>query len=201
MRDCNRGSTPLYFFFLQQEFSLRIRNLEKKQQQYISRKGEKKYSVTLIFMMVTDLKTAYISVITLSTQSSCPSTVHLSNIDAILSVFNWNGKKLSVNLYFQAVLRLWDLNSFRTFGLKQYLRTFSAFKQLASLVAQTVKNLPAMWETLVWSLGQEDPLEKGMATHSSILAWKIPRTQAPGGLQSMGSQRVGKDWVINTFTY
>ena len=56
------------------------------------------------------------------------------------------------------------------------------------LVAQTVKNLPAMQETGVWSLGQEDPLEKGMATHSSVLAWKIPGTEEPGGMQSMGSQ-------------
>ena len=60
-----------------------------------------------------------------------------------------------------------------------------------SLVAQMVKNLYAMQETLVPSPCQEDPLEKGMATHTSILAWKIPRTEEPGGLQSMGSQRVG----------
>ena len=51
-----------------------------------------------------------------------------------------------------------------------------------------VKNLPAMQETQVQSLGQEDPLEKGMATHSSILAWRIPWTEEPGGLQSMGSK-------------
>ena len=57
----------------------------------------------------------------------------------------------------------------------------------ASLVAQVVKNLPPMRETRVQSLGQEDPLEKGMATHSSILAWKIPWTEEPGGLQSRGS--------------
>ena len=54
-------------------------------------------------------------------------------------------------------------------------------------MAQTVKNLPAMWETWILSLGQEDPLEKEMATHSSILAWEIPCTEEPGGLQSMGS--------------
>jgi len=58
-------------------------------------------------------------------------------------------------------------------------------------VAQTVKNPPAMQETQVGSLGQEDPLEKGMVTHSSILAWRIPWTEEPGGLQSMESQRVG----------
>ena len=63
----------------------------------------------------------------------------------------------------------------------------------ASLVAQTVKNLPAMQETQVQSLGQEDPLEKGMATHCSILAWRIPWTEDPGGLQSMGLQRVRYD--------
>ena len=56
-----------------------------------------------------------------------------------------------------------------------------------------VKNLPAMWETQVRSLGEEDPLEKGMATCSSILAWRILWTERPGGLQSMGSQRVSND--------
>jgi len=60
-------------------------------------------------------------------------------------------------------------------------------------VAQMVKNLPAMQETWVRSLGQEDPLEKGMAIHSSILARRIPWTEEPGRPQSMGSQRVGHD--------
>ena len=63
-------------------------------------------------------------------------------------------------------------------------------EHLRSLVAQMVRNLPAMWETWVGSLGWEDLLEKGMATHSSILAWRIPWTEEPGELQSMGSQRV-----------
>ena len=63
----------------------------------------------------------------------------------------------------------------------------------ASLVAQMVKNMPAMRETQVRSLGREDPLEKEMATHSSILAWRIPWTEEPGGLQSTGLQRVGHD--------
>ena len=58
-------------------------------------------------------------------------------------------------------------------------------------MAWMVKNLPTMWQTRVGSLGQEDPLEKGTATHSRVLAWRIPRTEEPGGLQSMGSQRVG----------
>ena len=67
----------------------------------------------------------------------------------------------------------------------------------ASPVAQMVKHLPATWETQVQSLGQEDPLKKEMATHSSILAWKIPWTEEPGMLQSMGSQRVGHNWVTS----
>ena len=62
---------------------------------------------------------------------------------------------------------------------------------IVSLVAQMVKHLPTMRETWVQSLGWEDPLEKEMATHSSILAWKIPWMEAPGRLQSMGSQIVG----------
>ena len=62
-----------------------------------------------------------------------------------------------------------------------------------SLVAQMVKNLPAMRETQVRSLGQKDPLQKEMATHSSVLAWKIPWTEEPGGLKSMGLKRVGQD--------
>ena len=60
-------------------------------------------------------------------------------------------------------------------------------------MAQMVKHLPAMWETWVQSLGQEDPLEKEMATHSSTLAWKFPRTEEPGRLQSMGLRRVRHD--------
>ena len=66
----------------------------------------------------------------------------------------------------------------------------------ASLVTQMVKNLPAMQETQVQSLGWEDPLEKGMTTHSSILAWRIPWTEEPGMLQSVGSYRVRPDWQL-----
>ena len=69
-----------------------------------------------------------------------------------------------------------------------FTEVFSVF-----LVAQVVKNPHAMWETGVQFLGQEDPLEKEMATHSSILAWEIPWTEEPGGLPSMGSHRVGHD--------
>ena len=69
-----------------------------------------------------------------------------------------------------------------------------------SRVAQMIKNLPAMQETRVQSLGQEDPLEKGMATYSSIVAWRIPWTAEPDKVQFRGSQRVRHDWATNTFT-
>ena len=70
-----------------------------------------------------------------------------------------------------------------------------------SLVAQMVKNLPAMEEIWVWSISQEDTVEEEMATHSSTLAWKIPWTEESVQLQSMGSKRVGHDWVINIFAF
>ena len=69
-----------------------------------------------------------------------------------------------------------------------------------SLVAQMIKNLPAMQDTWVWSLSREDPLEQDMATHSSILTWRIPWTEEPGRLLSMGAQRIGDDWMTNTIS-
>ena len=77
----------------------------------------------------------------------------------------------------------------------------SCIGRWVSLMAQTVKNPPAMWEIWVQSLARKDHLEKGTATHSSILTWRIPRTVEPGGLKSMGSQRVRYDWVTFTFTF
>ena len=68
-------------------------------------------------------------------------------------------------------------------------------------MAQRLKHLPAMRETWVWSLSWEDPLEKEMATHSSILAWRIPRMEEHGRLQSMGSQRVGHDWATSLLLF
>ena len=68
---------------------------------------------------------------------------------------------------------------------------------MASLVVEAVKNPPAMQKTWVRSLGWKDPLEKGTATHSNILAWRIPWTEEPGGLQSMGSQRVGHNRALS----
>ena len=72
---------------------------------------------------------------------------------------------------------------------------------MASLVAQMVKNLPALQETWVQSLGREDPLQKRMATYSSILTWKIPWSEEPAGLHSMALQRVGHYWATDAFIH
>ena len=71
----------------------------------------------------------------------------------------------------------------------------------AFLVVQVLKYPPAMQETWVWSLVKEDPLEEDMATHSSILAWEIPRIEESGRLQSIGSHRIRHNWATNTFTF
>ena len=96
---------------------------------------------------------------------------------------------------------LWLFMKFSTclwFSLVWILYTHILCKG-TSLVVQMVKRLPAMQETWVQSLGWEDLLEKEMATRSSILAWKIPWMEEPGGLQSVGSQRVRHDWVTSLF--
>ena len=77
------------------------------------------------------------------------------------------------------------------------VRGGSGSGEVVSLLAQMVNNLPTMQDTWVWSLGQEDPLEKEMAIHSSTLAWKMPWTEEACGLQSMESQRVGHDWATS----
>jgi len=109
-----------------------------------------------------------------------------------------------------------SLGSASTYGLKIFREIFSRKFQKAKLESvhsnnclhnlyivlgfcdgSRVKNSPAVQETLVWSLGREDPLEEEMATHSSILAWRIPWTEEPGGLQSIGSQRDRHDGIMN----
>ena len=104
---------------------------------------------------------------------------------------NWRKDHLCCSVT-QSCLTLCDLMdcSMPGFSVLHYLLKLMSIE---SLVAQMVKCLPAMWETPVQFLGQEDPLEKEMATHSSTHAWKIPWMEKPGGLQSMGSQRVGHD--------
>ena len=78
-----------------------------------------------------------------------------------------------------------------------HLALIQLFSFMSSLVAQTVRHLPIMQEPWVRSLGQDDPLAKELATHSSTLAWKIPWMEEPGGLQSMGSQRVRHNWATS----
>ena len=82
-------------------------------------------------------------------------------------------------------------------------RNWKAFSKIHRVFpgSSAVKNLPAVWETWVQSLVPEDPLEKGMATHSNILVWRIPWTEEPGKLQSMGLERVTHNWETNTFTF
>ena len=86
----------------------------------------------------------------------------------------------------------------RYFSITPFYNVFCLSIITIYLVAQTVKNLPAMQETWVWSLGREDLLEKETVTHSSILAWRVAWTEEPGRLQSIGLQRVGHDWATNT---
>ena len=109
--------------------------------------------------------------------------------------------KLRCSLRNSCLWRLYFGIVFLPLYLKIYLYVFTWVR--ASLVAQRLKHLPAMRETWVRSLGWEDPLEKEMATHSSTLAWRIPWREEPGRLQSMGSQRVGHDWVtsLTSLTY
>ena len=91
------------------------------------------------------------------------------------------------------------MKSYKTFS---FPRNYTCLlNTLASLVPQMVKNPPAMQDTWVRYLGQEDPLEKGMATHCNILAWKIPRTEEPGGLQSMGSKEVRHELLLLLLDY
>ena len=86
----------------------------------------------------------------------------------------------------------------RKLGYIYTMEYYSAIKKNgASLVAQSLKRLPGMWETWVRSLGREDPLKKEMATHSSILVWRIPWAEESGGLQSTGLQKVGHDWATS----
>ena len=126
------------------------------------------------------------------------STILIEHIHCLEGIF-----RILFHLYL-------DGYKFHSGFMKWYRKTWKSFLInpifafehviMSSLVAQTVKNLPAIWETQVWSVGWEDALEKGMATHSSVLAWRIPWTEEPGRPQSMGSQRVAHDWAANTLT-
>ena len=115
------------------------------------------------------------------------------------------GVILKKNLGFFVCLRngmFWLTKSFGKQFIYMHIHVYTYTNCLctyiwASLVAQMVKCLPTMWETQVWSLDWDDPLEKEMATHSSTLSWKIPRMEEPGRLQSMGSRRVRHNWATS----
>ena len=110
----------------------------------------------------------------------------------IITENNFVKKRVSKTLYLQgSVTTSWGKSEVvgKCKGHEKYIRIEGPF------VAQMVKNVPALQETWVWSPGLEDPLEKGMATPYSILAWRIPWTEEPGRLQPVGLQRVGHDWA------
>ena len=108
-------------------------------------------------------------------------------VHKILSLFLWHNCTFSCFSLFQMRFSLKEPR-----GSFQSHDSFMTFIIPANiLVTQSVKNLPVVEETWVWFLGQEDPIEKDMATHSSVLAWKFPWTEEPGGLQSMGSEELG----------
>ena len=89
----------------------------------------------------------------------------------------------------------------QTHSLFSHFTNAISVLDLSEELAQTVENLPTVWETLIQSLSQKDPLKKGMAVHSSILAWRILWKEEPGSVQSMKYQRVGQDRAANTFTF
>ena len=127
-----------------------------------------------------------------------------SFIRAIVSVLEIREK---LNWRFLILLSALKITEFsltlenQTFTPLAYTKAYACMCTRASLVAQLVKSPPAMQETWVWSLGREGPLENGMATHSSILTWRIPWTEEPGRLQSMGLQRVGHSWATFFFFF
>ena len=108
------------------------------------------------------------------------------------------GSPVVLNLAVQMSIKWYQVH--RCSNINSGLLQFYCYLLWVSLMVQIVKNLPAVQETGIGSLGQKDPLKKGMATHSGILAWRIPWTLEPGRLSSIRSQRVKHDWVINTHT-
>ena len=146
-----------------------------------------------------------------STSLSIYWTMDLSIYQSIHLSIYWPNNRLTdespSKYYLNTSLYMWSLSIYLIYPLDFHIQLYieRAYKEKHRwctdidtdiLVAPMVKNLPAMRETQVQSLGWEDPLEKGMATHSSILAWRVPRTEEPGGLQPMGlqSQTRLSDW-------
>ena len=119
-------------------------------------------------------------------------------VDQIIWVFNRNARRFS-RLHLEEDWSKLVTSLVLSKSSNNYL--LSLFRRASQVVSQVVKNLPALQEKWVWSLDWEDPLKKRMATHSSILVWRILWTEEPGGLPSMGSKRVRTDWVTSTFTF
>ena len=112
-----------------------------------------------------------------------------------------NPSILSPNYCFFIVVRAFKICFLRNIELSDAVLLAIIAMLMGFPGGSDVKNLSAVQETQVWSLGQKDPLEKGVDTHSSILAWRIPWTEEPGGPQSMGLQRVEHNWATNAFTF
>ena len=105
---------------------------------------------------------------------------------------------LGIYMHYKLITRLKSNNHPSAYKVQSYYNIIDWFPYIgASLITQSVKNLPAVQETRIQFLGREDPLEKEMATHSSIFTWRIPQTEEPGGLQSIGSQEPDTTWRLN----
>ena len=132
------------------------------------------------------------------THISCFIFLLLTYFTCCAFIFIWTREMKSLKSkfkWFSYSSSKWVVKDQRQLAISTMHLAQELLVNVQSLIAQLVKNLPAIQEVWVWFLGWEDPLEKEMATHSSIRAWRIPRTEEPGGLQSMGSQWVGHDLV------
>ena len=131
-------------------------------------------------------------------QQTCSLTFQIQGLPYIIRSLALlpNFKNISISKALCKLMQTWLFwTFFPLFSWNDFINNLGV--NWASLVAHMIQSLPAMQETQVWSLGWEDPLEKGMATHSSIFAWRIPWTEEPGGLQSMRQQRDRHDWATN----
>ena len=131
----------------------------------------------------------------------------ISNLD-VINIFSWVIYEClcvlvlwNMIIYFPGLIVMFYIQKWYATDVSKIPFLASFALRFCSLVAQTVKHLPTVWETWVRSLGQEDPLEKEMAPHSSTVAWKIPWTEERSRLQSMGSQRVRNDWATSLCCY
>ena len=128
---------------------------------------------------------------------SVTALIRPAQLSSVLTSWIFSGVSVAILDWTTWYADVWSLSIYKN----DTLTWFTLIYYRASQVAQWSRTHPLMRETWVQFLGREDPLEKEMATPSRTLAWEIPRTEGPGGLQSMGSQRVRHDWVTNTFKF